>query len=194
MDHDGTICPGRAGRLSDPRRLTTQLPEEQLVRLLALQGTEDILDLGCGTGFYTDRIAVLTTGTVYALELHPAMLEAYRERGVPGNVSLVLGDIADPPLAAQSVDVAVSIATYHETAGDLGLPKLIDILRPTGRVVVVDWRKEPTSGQGGPPAAIRFSKEEVAVNLAPYFSSISTEDLGPNMFAVVAERGTDGAE
>ena len=85
--------PHRLQRLNDPRRLETQVSEHDLARLLALRGDEDVLDLGSGTGFYTDRIAALTTGTVYAVELQPEMNDHYRERGVPANVRLVHGDI-----------------------------------------------------------------------------------------------------
>ena len=65
----------------DPSRLETQLSEHDLARLLALRGDEDVVDLGSGAGFYTDRIAALTTGTVYALDIQPEMHEFYRSRG-----------------------------------------------------------------------------------------------------------------
>ena len=183
--------PDRAHRLDDPRRLETQVGEDDLARLLALRGDEDIADLGSGTGFYTDRMAALTSGTVYAIELQPEMREHYLRRGVPKNVRLLPGDITD--LAALDlepgcVDVACSIATWHEIQGRLDLPGLLRILRPGARLVVIDWRKDPESWEGGPPREIRFTKEEVASALAPGFSEVSSEDLGRFMFAVVARR------
>ena len=93
--------------------------------------------MGSGTGFYTDRIAALTTGTVYALEIVPEMNAHHRERGLPGNVRLVHGDmtalsdetplplpgaIQAPDLAPPSIDVAVTIATWHEIDGQLDVP------------------------------------------------------------------------
>lgn len=178
----------RARRLSDPRRLETQLSEDDLARLLALEGHEDLVDLGSGTGFYTDRMAGLTSGTVYALELIPELQDHHRARGAPSNVRLMLGDMTRLDLPGGSVDVAVSIATWHETGGIIDLAGLVSALRPGGRLLVVDWRKEPDSWQGGPPAHERFSKEDVAAALEPLFFVTRSEDLGPNMFAVVAER------
>lgn len=191
MSDHAAFNPDRAHRLNDSRRLETQVSETDLARLLALHGDEDLLDLGSGTGFYTDRMAALTTGTVYALELQTQMNQHYRERGVPADVRLVLGDItrlADLSLEPASVDVACSIATWHETGGKVDLPGLIEVLRPHGRLIVIDWRKDPESWESGPPEDLRFTKEEAASSLAPYFPSIETENLGRFMFAVVARR------
>ena len=66
--------------------------------------------------------------------------------------------------------------------------------RAPTRLVIVDWRKNPEYAEGGPPLDIRFSKEEVAGSLAPYFRPASVEDLGPVMLAVVAVRAETGAE
>jgi SAM-dependent methyltransferase len=204
--HSGHIHPDRAGHLNDPRRLESQLTEHDLARLLALGGNEDVLDLGGGTGFYTDRIAALTTGTVYALELQPEMIDHYRQRGVPANVRLVLGDmtalrvetadaaaapgstVIQTALRPASVDVVCTIATWHEVEGRLDLPGLARVVRPGGRLVVIDWRKDPESPESGPPLDIRVTKAEVAGSLAPYFAVTAAEDLGRYMFAVTAER------
>lgn len=193
----------RLHRLNDLRRLETQVSEADLARFLALHGNEDVLDLGSGTGFYTDRIAALTSGTVYAVELQPEMNDHYRERGVPANVCLLQGDITALPVAPTSdapgggalaelrpasVDVACTIATWHEIEGRLDLPGVARVLRPQGRLIVIDWRSDPESFEGGPPQNIRSSKEQVAAALAPYFPRTHAEDLGRFMFAVSATR------
>jgi SAM-dependent methyltransferase len=180
------LSPERAQRLMDPRRLETQLSERDLAQLLSLRGTEDVVDLGSGAGFYTDRIAALTSGTVYALDIQPQMHEFYRSRGTPANVRLITGDVTDLDLPAASIDVACSVSTWHETDRVMDLGGLSRALRPGGRLVIVDWRKEPASLEGGPPLDIRSSKEEVAASLAPLFDVVSAEDFGSSMFAVVA--------
>lgn len=188
MHEHAPLSPDRARRLLDLRRLETQLSEQDLARLLALRGDEDVVDLGSGAGFYTDRIAALTTGTVYALDIQPEMHEFYRSRGLPANVRLVTGDVTHLELPAASLDVACTVSTWHETGGTVDLAGLVRALRPAGRLVIVDWRKEPDSSEGGPPLDVRFSKEEVADSLSPYFQALNTEDLGRSMFAVVAAR------
>jgi SAM-dependent methyltransferase len=186
MHDHGRIRPEWAERLNDPRRLETQVSEHDLARLLALEGREDLIDLGSGTGFYTDRMAALTSGTVYAVELQPQISDMYLARGVPENVKLVRGDLTQLSLPAGSADVAVSIATYHELEGGLDLPGLVAALRPDGRLVIIDWRKAPESWEGGPPEEVRSSKEEVAAALEPQFFATRLENVGRFMFAVVA--------
>jgi SAM-dependent methyltransferase len=188
----GHIQPTHAHRLNDPRRLETQLSEQDLARLLALRGDEDLVDLGCGTGFYTDRMAALTGGLVYGVELQPEMIELYRQRGLPANVRLVQGDVTNLGLTPGSADVACCISTFHETGGHLDLPGLHRILRPGGRLVIVDWRSDPESWESGPPGEVRFGKQEVAEGLEPYFASQLVEDLGRFMFAIVARRRDSG--
>ncbi len=191
MHDSAPLSPDRAQRLNDMRRLETQVSEQDLARLLALHGDEDLLDLGSGTGFYTDRMAALTTGTVYAVELQPEMNDKYRERGVPANVRLLLGDITDLSslsLKAASVDVACCIATWHETGGRIDLGGLVEVLRARGRLIVIDWRKDPASWESGPPEHLRFTEEEVAQALEPLFIVTAVENLGRFMFVVLAKR------
>ena len=188
MAHQHPISPSHAQRLLDPSRLETQLGEHDLVRLLALRGDEDVIELGSGPGFYTDRIAALTTGIVYALDIQPEMLEFYRARGTPDNVRLVLGDVANLDLPAAGLDVACSISTWHESGGSVDLAGLARALRPGGRLVIVDWRKDVGALEKGPPLEIRFDKEEVTAALSPHFLPVSAENLGQFMFAVVAVR------
>jgi SAM-dependent methyltransferase len=194
MENRSSSPKHQAHRLNDPRRLNDQVSEQDLAQLLDLSGGEDVADLGSGTGFYTDRIAALTTGTVYAVEIRPEMNVAYRERGVPANVRLVLGDMTALSLPPASVDVACTIATWHEVGGRFDLPGLLEILRPQGKLVVIDWRRYPESWESGPPADLRSTKEDVAAALAPFFTAVSAENVGRFMFAVVARRGPEVAE
>jgi len=189
--------PASFERLDDLTRLQRQVSEAELTRLLALRGDEDVLDLGSGTGFYTDRIAALTTGTVYALDLDPAMNDHYRARGLPANVKLVLGDITvllvsaageGQALKAESVDLACTIATWHEIGGRLDLQGVTKVLRPRGRLVVIDWRRDTESWESGPPIAERSTAAEVAGVLVSRFTVVRTENVGSFMFAVTARR------
>lgn len=184
MHDHARFRPEWAERLDDPRRLETQVGEADLARLLALRGTEDLVDLGSGTGFYTNRMAALTTGTIYAIEMQPEIAELHRRHGLPPNVRQVRGDITRLALPTAIAEVAVCIATYHETEGRLDLSGIAAALRPAGRLVIIDWRTDPESWEGGPPTGVRFAKEDVARSLAPHFDVTVVENLGRFMFAV----------
>ena len=186
MHRDHPFDPRHIQRLNDPGRLHRQLSEDDLVRLLALHGHEDVADLGSGTGFYTDIVARHTDGTVYAIEVSPEMSEAYRQRGAPPNVRRLQADLRGPALEPASIDVAYSLLALHETGGEIGMNHLFRSLRSPGRVVVVDYRLQPDSWEDGPPASIRVGNGVAMAIFQPYFTSVTIEDLGRFMFALVA--------
>jgi SAM-dependent methyltransferase len=187
MDEERLFRHERAHRLNDEQRLEL-LSEETLLSLLALEGHEDIADLGSGTGFYTNRLAANTTGTVYALDVQEEMHAHHKEAGVPPNVVQVLGDIDALPCSPGTLDRAVSISTFHEAHEAAGLAALARSLRPGGRLVVIDWRRDATATDQGPPLAIRFNKEEVGDMLNASFEVRELRDLSAYLFAAVAER------
>ena len=102
----------RAPELEDPSRYRF-CSREELLGLLSLDGTETVVDLGSGTGFYTDDVAPFAE-QVYAVDLQEEMHEIYGEKGVPENVTLVTAEVADLPLDDGECDAAVTTMTYHE--------------------------------------------------------------------------------
>ena len=185
MDEHRIFPAHRAHVLNDEQRLAA-LSEEGLVTLLDLDGTEDIADLGSGTGFYTNRIAAHTSGTVYAVEVQSEMQDHHRARCLPANVQMVLGDVDELPLPEGSIDRAVSINTFHEAHGHDGLVRLARALREGGRLLIVDWRRDPAATAQGPRLEARLTKEEAASLLSPHFRTQEVRDLGEFFFSVVA--------
>ena len=58
-------------------------------------------------------------------------------------MDLVLGDEKDPNLETNSVDRVLMVDVYHEFAYPLEMmEKIVRSLRPGGRVVLVEYRKE----------------------------------------------------
>jgi ubiquinone/menaquinone biosynthesis C-methylase UbiE len=142
----------RADKLERTDRFQ-HLSAEELVCATAVADDDTVLDIGSGTGFYTDVLAEVAE-RVYAVDVQPAMHAYYRRKGVPESVGLLAADAGALPLADDSVDIAVSTMTYHELP-DGALGDLARVLRPGGRLVVVDWTSAGT-GSAGPPLAERF--------------------------------------
>jgi len=86
------------------------------------------------------------TGRVLAVEIQEAMLDALRTRAVAlkaTNVEVVQGTETDPHLPAGGVDVVLFVDVYHELAYPYEvMTKVRESLRPGGRVVFVEYRKE----------------------------------------------------
>lgn len=102
------------------------------------------LDLGCGNGRHTALLATVVERAV-GLDLSRGLLDEartkMREDGWRG--ALVHGDAATIPLASNSVDVAVYVATLHhlpdrETRRE-SLRELDRVLADGGRALVSAW-------------------------------------------------------
>jgi ubiquinone/menaquinone biosynthesis C-methylase UbiE len=112
---------------------------------------EVVLDLGCGTGLAA-LAAAPHCATVHALDASGDMLRRLAERaGAAGfeNVELILGDMRRIPLPDRSVDLVMSNYALHHLGDDgkeLAIAEALRVLRPGGRLVVVDMMFQLTLG------------------------------------------------
>jgi len=107
-----------------------------------------VADIGAGSGYITERLAarVGATGRVFANDVQPQMLEILSRRLAMKqitNVTLVQGTVDDPKLAPASVDLELMVDVYHELSRpQVMLRHLREALRPGGRLVLFEYRKE----------------------------------------------------
>jgi precorrin-6B methylase 2 len=139
--------PGGIPWLDRPGRDAEERPEE-VIDALELHGGETVADLGAGSGYFTFRIApkVGSRGKVLAVEIQDEMIETLRRRAKEQkitNVAIVKGSESDPHLPAHGVDVVLMVDVYHELAYPFEVMSAVrKALRPGGRVVFVEYRKE----------------------------------------------------
>ena len=104
----------------------------------------DVADLGCGDGYLTLELARWAR-TVYGVDRSDEVLERARDlasRRHAVNVEWRKGDLARLPLHDESVDVALlSQSLHHATDPEEALTEALRILRPGGRLVVLDLRE-----------------------------------------------------
>lgn len=130
-----------------------------------------VADIGAGEGYYTIRLAdrVGKDGRVLAEDIVPAVRDALAERAARDrldNVSVRLGEPADPKLPDNSFDRVLMVHMYHEIAQPYEfLWRLRPSLRPDGEVIVVDADR-PTQYHGTPPALLKCEFEAVGYTLA----------------------------
>ena len=86
------------------------------------------------------------TGRVFANDVQPQMLHMLARRlddNKITNVTLVEGTLADPKLPPASVDLALLVDVYHEFSQPQAmLRRLRESLKPGGRLVLLEYRKE----------------------------------------------------
>jgi len=112
--------------------------EEPLVRdALGDVAGKDVLDLGCGTGRHTLRMAA-GGARVTALDFSEGMMEKARAKSGAESVRFLAHDLHERlPFAARSFDLVVS-GLVLEHIRDLGefFREALRVLRPGGRAVV----------------------------------------------------------
>jgi ubiquinone/menaquinone biosynthesis C-methylase UbiE len=119
-----------------------------VIEALGLRGGEVVADLGAGSGYFTFRISpkVGITGNVIAVDIQDEMLGAIRQRAAAmkvTNVEEVKARETDPKLPASGVDIVLMVDVYHELAYPFEVMTHVrQALRPGGRVVFVEYRKE----------------------------------------------------
>jgi ubiquinone/menaquinone biosynthesis C-methylase UbiE len=132
--------------LDRPERDQEERPD-LVMTALGLKGGETVADLGCGTGYFSWRLAKMVgrQGTVYGVEIQPEMLDLLatkmKERGLT-NVVGVLGTTTDPKLP-KPVDLVLMVDVYHEFDHPWEMMDAIcRQLKPGGRVAFVEYRGE----------------------------------------------------
>jgi SAM-dependent methyltransferase len=138
---------GGADWLERPERESEEAPTKA-IDALGLRAGMVVADIGAGSGYYTVRLArrVGTSGRVYATDIQEGMLRLLRAN-VAGqgleNVVPILGAPDDPRLPPRSIDLALMVDVYHElSAPQAFVRRLRDALKPDGRLVLVEFRKE----------------------------------------------------
>lgn len=151
----------------DPSRDAWQKPAEVL-RELALPVNAVVVDLGAGTGYFSVRLArQVPQGKVYAADIEPNLINYLRERaakeGLTNVVPLLLG--AAGPALPEPADLILIVDTYHHLPDRLPyLAKLRQSLKPSGRLVLVDFRMGEIPV--GPPEKMRVPPAQAAAELS----------------------------
>jgi len=184
--------PGGIAWLDRPEREDEEHPEA-VIDAMELRGGEVVADLGAGSGYFTFRLAakVGKTGKVLAVEIQDEMMETLRRRaralGVT-NVEDVKGTETDPKLPASGVDMVLMVDVYHELAYPFEvMTKVREALKPGGRVVFVEYRKEDPRvpiKEVHKMSVEQLSKEMKVVGLA----HIRTVESLPSQHIVIFEK------
>ncbi|MFA8343460.1 MAG: class I SAM-dependent methyltransferase [Rhodothermaceae bacterium] len=145
------------------------------------------LDLGCGAGEYAvqARNYVGEDGFVYALDVMEETIDALnknaKEVGVK-NIKAIKSDITKPlPLESDSIDICLISTVLHtlslEATGDDLFKEIFRVLKPEGRMITIDCKKEENGF--GPPLHLRISPDELEkIVLNQRFKKLKLTDLG----------------
>ena len=143
----GVMGMSGADWLVRPEREAEEQPEKALDALNLKPGMV-VADIGAGVGYMSLRMArrVGPSGKVYANDLQPPMLDLLRQNAAKagiGNIVTVVGDVADPKLPANTMDLVLLVDVYHEfSQPQQMLRKIRETLKADGRLVLLEYRAE----------------------------------------------------
>ena len=121
------------------------------IEFSAARPGQTILDIAGGTGDLAARFSRLVgpEGQVILADINAAMLEVGRDRlidkGATGNIEVVQADAQALPFKNNSVDcITIAFGLRNVTDKTLALRSMLRVLRPGGRLLVLEFSK-PTS-------------------------------------------------
>lgn len=168
--HERRFHPSQMHRLEDPERRNWLPPDEVLVQLDLRPGWT-VADIGAGTGYFTLPMAsaVGSAGRIFAVDVSPEMLERLRVRlaeAMLTNVECVEAEASATRLPSASCDLVLLANVWHEF-DDRGavLAEARRVLKPAGRVALLDWRPD-VEREHGPPLEHRIAPEAARQSLA----------------------------
>ena len=125
---------------------------EEILRKLRLLSSGDVVDFGCGYGTFTIPAAQITSGTVHALDIDPAMVSATTAKAANfPNMRVSCRDFVGDGtgLPDGSVAYAMLFNILHAECPSGLLREAYRVLAPGGRLAVIHWNYDP------PPRAVR---------------------------------------
>jgi ubiquinone/menaquinone biosynthesis C-methylase UbiE len=122
---------------------------DRVMEDLHLRSDAHVADVGCGTGYFTFRIAeaVKDNGKVLAVDVDERALDTLRNRSQKrglDNIETIQSEATDTKLAAGSVDAALVCMVLHHVSKDDRQPLVkstAEAVKPGGYLFVVDLRK-----------------------------------------------------
>ncbi len=136
---------------------------DSLVNALEIPVGASVSEIGCGTGYFTWRLAdkVGPTGKVFAVDVQQKMLDLTAEtirKHQLSNVELVLGGETDPHLTAASLDLVLIAYAYHEFSEPEAMTRAVNrALKPDGRLVIIEFAE-------GHPFGPQDNAERMTIN------------------------------
>jgi ubiquinone/menaquinone biosynthesis C-methylase UbiE len=165
---------------------------EVTLKSVGLSAGMVFVDVGCGDGFFTIPAAQLVDeeGAVYAVDIDASAIESLRDKAAEKglkNVTAKVGEAEETVFCEECADMVFYGRVLHDFKDPARvLCNAKRMLKPTGTLVDLDWKKKPTLL--GPPVRIRFSEEQAAGLIkAAGFTVESVKSAGRNFYIVTAK-------
>ncbi len=163
---------------------SSELQASTILRWTRALGRNDlrIIDVGCGTGWMSERLA--SFGHVTATDLADEVIQRARTRAP--HVAFVSGDFMRLPFECESFDLAVSLEVLSHVADQPAfLARICELLRPGGHLMLATQNRYVLERWSEiPPTAPGYIRHWVSAGtlrhlLRPYFDIVELTSLMP---------------
>ena len=148
-----------------------------------------VLDLGCGTGAL---LRALEPALAVGVDASQAMLDCARRRAPDHRYARITGP--ELPLEDSSVDTVISLLSWRYLDWDPMLAEVVRVLRPGGRLLLVDMVASPASLREWPTMAAHKLRERRHLRDFPDFRAARARLVGDPAWARMLEYNPIRAE
>lgn len=175
---------------NEPERRRWQNPDAILADIGLKTGLM-FVDVGCGEGFFFLPAARLVgrEGRVYGVDADSQAIHRLEEKAAKEgltNFKLKTGRAEETVFCDSCADIVFFGIVFHDFNDQVKvLSNAKKMLKPTGRLVDLDWKKEPM--KLGPPLQTRFSEEQSSnLIVSAGFKIVQTKKQGLYHYLIVA--------
>jgi len=124
------------------------LSREELLRRSGLKSGQDVLEVGCGTGFYTIKASeIVKEGMVHSLDIQDLALSKVRKKVEESNIKnvmLIMADAKNLPFKDEAFDLAFLVTVIGEIPKrEIALKELYRVLKPNGLLSITEFLPDP---------------------------------------------------
>ncbi len=170
---------------------------DRAIDVLKIEKGSTVADVGAGSGYMTVKLAkkVGPQGRVYATDIQQGMLDLLGKRVAKAriaNVTPVLSTQDDPRLPEGAVDLVLMVDVYHELSQpQVMLRKIRAALKPAGRLVLLEYRKEDPDIPIRPEHKMSVAEAKLEVEAEGFKLTRTNEDL-PRQHILIFSRTPSG--
>lgn len=176
---DRKFNPEHRDKLNDPDRLE-KLNPQKIWKFIDCKNPGTIIDIGAGTAFITAALGKLAPKAhIDAFDIEPLMVEEMKST-LPqySQITPHLMEDNKLPVSGEYADVVWMINLLHELKKPYLLLKEIKrVLKPNGKLLIIDWAKKQEACESGPPLEHRIDEATISSLMVDAdFSNIKTTE------------------